>query len=67
MLDRFDFDSILFPVNFVSYAQGNFGPRVVEKAKEKGASRLALKALAHTSIPKDVEKKYPKQKTWHIR
>ena len=60
LMDRFEFDSILFPINFVSYAQGNFGPRVVEKAKEKGASILALKALAHTPIPEDVEKKYPK-------
>lgn len=60
LLDRFEFDSVLFPVNFVSYAQANFGPRVVEKAKEKGAARLALKALAHTSIPDSVEKKYPK-------
>lgn len=60
LLDRFEFNSILFPINFVSYAQGNFGPRVVEKAKEKGASRLALKVLAHTPIPDEVEKKYPK-------
>ncbi len=60
LLDRFEFNSVLFPINFVSYAQANFGPRVVEKAKEKGASRLALKALAHTSIPDSVEKKYPK-------
>jgi predicted aldo/keto reductase-like oxidoreductase len=60
LLDRFEFNSVLFPVNFVSYAQANFGPRVVEKAKEKGAARLALKALAHTSIPDSVEKKYPK-------
>jgi len=60
LLDRFEFDSILFPINFVSYAQGDFGPRVVEKAKGKGASRLALKALAHTPIPDDVEKKYAK-------
>ena len=60
LLDRFEFNSILFPINFVSYARGNFGPRVVEKAKEKGASRLALKVLAHTPIPDEVEKKYPK-------
>lgn len=60
LLNRFSFDSILFPINFVCYAQGNFGPRVVEKAKETGASRLALKSLAHTPIPDGVKKKYPK-------
>lgn len=60
LLEHFEFNSILFPINFVSYAQGKFGPKVVEKAKEKGAARLALKALAHTPIPDEVDKKYPK-------
>ena len=48
MLDRFKLDSILFPINFVTMTQANFGPRVITKAKEKGAARLALKALALT-------------------
>lgn len=60
LLDGFEFNSILFPINFVSFGQSNFGPRVVEKAKEIGASRLALKALAHTSISDDVDNQYPK-------
>lgn len=49
MLDRFKLDSILFPINFVTMTQANFGPRVITKAKEKGAARLALKALALTA------------------
>jgi aryl-alcohol dehydrogenase-like predicted oxidoreductase len=48
MLDRFEFDSVLFPINYVCYAQGDFGPEVVARAREKGAARLALKSLAHT-------------------
>ena len=60
LLDHFKFDSVLFPINFVCYGQGNFGPRVVEKAKKSGASRLALKTLAYTPIADNVEKKYPK-------
>ena len=47
MLDRFQFDSILFPVNFICYARGNFGPQVMAKAKEMGVARLAIKAMAH--------------------
>jgi len=47
LMDRFECDSILFPVNFICYAQGNFGPRLMQHAKEKGVARLALKALAH--------------------
>ncbi|MGE5569308.1 MAG: aldo/keto reductase [Rhodospirillales bacterium] len=49
MLDRFRLDSVLFPINFVCFSQSNFGPRVIARAKEKGAARLALKALARTS------------------
>jgi len=61
MMDRFDFDSILFPINFVCYAQGNFGPQVVERAKEKGVARLGLKALARGPWPTGVEHTYSKR------
>jgi predicted aldo/keto reductase-like oxidoreductase len=60
MLDRFHFDSILFPTNFVCFTAGHFGPRVVARAKEKGTARLALKAMAYTPWPKDEERNYPK-------
>ncbi len=55
MLDRFPLDSILFPINFVCFAQSNFGPRVIARAKEKGVARLALKALAHTPWPQGTD------------
>jgi aryl-alcohol dehydrogenase-like predicted oxidoreductase len=45
-MDRYDFDSILFPVNFATFYKGNFGPQVLERAKQKGVRVLALKALA---------------------
>lgn len=60
MMERFEFDSVLFPINFVCYAQGNFGPRVVNYAKERGVARLALKSLAHTPWPEGMEHRYPK-------
>jgi aryl-alcohol dehydrogenase-like predicted oxidoreductase len=59
MLDRFPFDSVLFPVNFICYARGNFGPQVIAKAKELGVARLAIKALAHGPWRKGEKKKYP--------
>ncbi len=31
--------------------EGKFGPQILEHAKTKGVTRLALKALAHTSWP----------------
>ena len=46
-MDRFDFDSILFPVNYFSWTKGEFGSGVVERAREKGMGVLALKSLAH--------------------
>ena len=48
LLDEFPFDSVLFPINYVCMAQGQFGPRLVAKAKEKKVACLALKALAYT-------------------
>jgi aryl-alcohol dehydrogenase-like predicted oxidoreductase len=48
LLDRFEWDSVLFPVNYVCFANSGFGPRLLEKAKRKKVARLALKALAHT-------------------
>ena len=59
-LNRFDFDTILFPVNFVLYSQANFGPQVVKLAEEKGVARLALKAMARTRWAEGVERGYPK-------
>ncbi len=60
MLGRFPFDSILFPVNFICYARGNFGPQVLKRAGELGVARLALKAMAHGRWGRGEVRKYPK-------
>jgi predicted aldo/keto reductase-like oxidoreductase len=60
MMERMKLDSILFPVNFVLFAQGNFGPQILAKAKEKGMARLALKALAYTPWVKGEKRTSPK-------
>lgn len=66
LLDRYPFDSILFPLNFVCIAQGNFGQQVIEKAREKGAARLALKAMAHHPWPDDMKlEDRPYKKCWY--
>ena len=59
MLDRYSFDSVLFPVNFVCYARGNFGPQVMAKAKEMNVARLAIKAMAHGPWRKSDKREYP--------
>ena len=41
LIDRFAFDTILFPVNFATWHAGNFGPQVLAAAQEKGMGILA--------------------------
>ncbi len=60
LMDRFDFDTILFPTNYTTWYAGSFGPQVLERAKEKGMGILALKAMAKGPWPKGVEKTHPK-------
>ncbi len=61
-MELYDFDSILFPVNFAAYLKGDFGEPVVKAAVEKGMAVLALKVLARQHAPKDdpIRKQYPK-------
>lgn len=46
LMNGFDFDTILFPVNFTTWNAGNFGPQVLARAQEKKMGILALKAMA---------------------
>jgi predicted aldo/keto reductase-like oxidoreductase len=61
LMDRFDFDTILFPVNFSTWNAGNFGPQVLARAREKKMGILALKAMAKGPWPQDANRsRYPK-------
>jgi hypothetical protein len=62
-MDRFPLDSILFPVNFVLFQEGNFGLQILAKAKHKGIARMALKAMAHTTWPSREHEKW--RKCWY--
>ena len=65
-MDRYEFDTILFPINFVLFSQANFGPQVLEKAQQKGMGILALKAMAKTTWPKTMkESQRPNPKCWY--
>lgn len=63
MMDQFDLDTILFPFNWVCWHQGNFGPRALEKAQEKGLGALAIKALAKRKWKEGEDRKW--SKTWY--
>ena len=51
LMDHYEFDTILFPVNYVCWYQGHFGPVVLDKAQQKGMGILAIKALAKKPWP----------------
>ena len=61
-MDRYDFDSILFPVNFTNYYKGDFGSEVINAARDKEVSILALKMFARQRWPQGdpLREKYPK-------
>jgi len=64
LLDGFAFDSILFPLNFVCWHRGGFGPRVVAGAREQGVGILALKALAMRAYNEGEARVWPK--CWYV-
>ncbi len=46
LMSRYDFDSIMFPVNYATWHAGHFGPQVLAKAREKQMGIIAIKSLA---------------------
>ncbi len=56
MMEQFDFDTILFPTNYVNWFAGGFGPRVLERARKEGMGILALKAMARQKWPEGADK-----------
>jgi len=64
-MDRYHFDTVLFPLNFVLYTQAGFGPQILKKAQEKKMGILALKGMAKTVWPADQKKEHPEPKCWY--
>ena len=51
LMERVPLDSVMVPFNFVLVQEGGFGPQIVERARQKGIARIALKSMAHTTWP----------------
>jgi len=64
-MDRYNFDTILFPINFVLFSQANFGPQVLERAQKKGMGIMALKGMAKTTWPESMKNDHPHDKCWY--
>ncbi len=66
LFDHFDFDTVLFPINFVLTSRENFGPQVIARAHEKGAGMLAIKAMAKSKWPASLASgQKPNPKEWY--
>jgi predicted aldo/keto reductase-like oxidoreductase len=63
LMDRFDFDTILFPTNYATWHAGNFGPQVLQRAHDQGMGILALKAMAKGPYPEGTTEKV--KKCWY--
>jgi predicted aldo/keto reductase-like oxidoreductase len=64
-MDRYHFDTILFPVNFVLFSQANFGPQVLAKARQKEMGIMALKGMAKTTWQASEKGDHPHPKCWY--
>jgi len=64
-LDRYNFDTVLFPVNWVLFSQANFGPQILKRAQEKKMGILALKGMAKTVWAADQKPNHPQPKCWY--
>ncbi len=63
-MDRYPFDTILFPLNWVLFTQAGFGPQILKKAQEKNMGILALKGMAKTVWPAGTKER-PQPKCWY--
>ncbi len=64
-LERFPFDSVLFPVNFAAWMENDFGPQILRLAEEKNAARLALKVLARQAWAEGDPLREEYKKCWY--
>jgi hypothetical protein len=62
-MSQFEFDSVLFPVNFTTWFEAGFGPQIMNEAEKRGVARLALKGAAHHNLKEGEDR--PREKCWY--
>ena len=60
LLDAYDFDSVLFPINWAYWLKRGAGKKVLDIAKSKNMARIAMKGLAYRHWKEGEERTYPK-------
>ena len=56
LMDSFDFDTVMFPINWNYWLNESQGKKVIARARETDKGILAIKALAHRRWQEDDEK-----------
>jgi len=64
-MDKFEFESVMFPLTFSSWYGASFGPRVLEKANARGIAVMAIKTLARQKWPNGPRDATPFSKMWY--
>ena len=59
-----EFDTVLFPLNYLSLERNGVGARLLEAAGKRGMGILAIKVLARTKVPEGGRSAYPK--CWYV-
>jgi len=58
------FDTVLFPLNFLSLERNGFGRQVLAAAGDRGMGILAIKSMARTKLPEGTDRPY--EKCWYV-
>jgi predicted aldo/keto reductase-like oxidoreductase len=58
-------DTMMFPINYVLVAKSNFGPQVLERARNKGMGFFAIKAMARGKYVANLPEGKRTPKCWY--
>jgi aryl-alcohol dehydrogenase-like predicted oxidoreductase len=64
-MDRYNFDTVLFPLNWLLVSQANFGMQILKRAQEKQMGILCLKSMAKTVWAAGQKQNHPQPKCWY--
>lgn len=64
-MDHYDFDTVMFPINYICAFKGDFGPRLVQEAHRRGKGILALKPGARNLFARGQQNTPEYSKCWY--
>lgn len=64
IMSRYDFDTMMFPINYAYYQLKGGGVKALQACKEKEMGVLAIKSLAHRNYAPGETHSYPK--SWYL-